>query len=237
MSGWDFPTQYGLVGLSLVLAWTQWCAPARLREFVLQYGRTASRSPYRWLYVPKSWFSHFYFYSFVLCIVGIRHQYPRVSVPGILMTLQSLRRWVECLLQPPSSARMLVAHYGLGVFYYTILNHAVWVRQCRMVSMEQLWCAVFLYAVGAIVQTVCHAQLRRLKKYSPPPWKKMIAPHYTSEIVLYIGMALACPNPTMIANIPFVCLELFVAGKSSQEWYRQKFGSDVPVWILMPYVI
>ena len=71
-----------------------------------------------------------------------------------------------------------------------------------------------------------------------------MCPHYTSECVIYIAIAIvAAPkgqlvNKTILAGLGFVVSNLAVTADSTRKFYLEKFGVDnlKGRWRMVPYV-
>ncbi len=104
-----------------------------------------------------------------------------------------------------------------------------------------------LFITGSIAQNYCHVYLASLKKYSVPQGKmftSIISPHYTSECVIYLGIAIvAAPigqilNKSIAVALFFEVINLGITAESTREWYGQRFGPESVQgrWRMFPYV-
>jgi 3-oxo-5-alpha-steroid 4-dehydrogenase 3 len=104
---------------------------------------------------------------------------------------------------------------------------------------------LFLLASG--LQNDCHKHLASLKKYSLPQrglFKQIVCPHYTSECLIYVALAIiAAPpgqalNKTVLAGLGFVVSNLGVTADSTKKWYIEKFGAEnvESRWKMIPYL-
>lgn len=104
-----------------------------------------------------------------------------------------------------------------------------------------------LFLLGSIAQNTCHTYLASLKKYSLPEeglFRGIISPHYTSECVIYLGLAIAGAPPgqplnkTIATVLFFEAINLGITAESTREWYSEKFGakSIEGRWRIFPYV-
>lgn len=107
--------------------------------------------------------------------------------------------------------------------------------------------AVPLFVLASIAQHESHVHLASLKKYTLPHhylFRRVVCPHYTSECVVYIAIAIVAAPPgqvlnrTVLAGIGFVASNLGVTADSTRKWYAEKFGADQLVgrWRMVPYV-
>ena len=95
--------------------------------------------------------------------------------------------------------------------------------------------AVPIFILASGVQHDCHEYLASLKKYTLPQhpmFRMVVCPHYTSECVIYIAIAIvAAPkgqlvNKTILAGLGFVVSNLAVTADSTRKFYLEKFGVD-----------
>jgi 3-oxo-5-alpha-steroid 4-dehydrogenase 3 len=104
---------------------------------------------------------------------------------------------------------------------------------------------LFLY--GSIAQHSCHTYLASLKKYSLPQgrlFRSIISPHYTSECLIYLGLAIVgAPrgqllNKTIATALFFEVINLGITAETTRVWYSEKFGakSIEGRWRMIPYV-
>jgi len=105
--------------------------------------------------VPHCWFLHFYVVSTLSSLFWL-WQYvsgtalllrivtasgsprqtgmslKRVHLLWFMMAVQGVRRLYESIaFSKPSSSKMWVAHYLIGIMFYLITNVAIWVEGCR----------------------------------------------------------------------------------------------------------
>lgn len=108
------------------------------------------------------------------------------------------------------------------------------VKITNVPSMRTFICfPLFLLASG--LQHDCHYYLSSLEKYTVPAhplFNKIVSPHYTTECIIYLSLALlAAPsgeliNKTLLSCLAFVAVNLGVTAGTSKEWYKQKFGEE-----------
>ena len=67
-------------------------------------------------------------------------------------------------------------------------------------------------------------------------FERLSCPHYTSELLVYFGLALLLQRPA--GALPLLCsaLNLGFTARQTHAWYRRKF-EDYPAerWALIPY--
>ena len=107
--------------------------------------------------------------------------------------------------------------------------------------------AVPLFLMASGIQHESHKHLASLKKYTLPKnrfFQSVVCPHYTSECLIYIAIAIAAApkgqmvNRTVLAGLSFVVSNLGVTADSTRKWYVQKFGEEKlrDRWRMVPYV-
>jgi 3-oxo-5-alpha-steroid 4-dehydrogenase 3 len=107
--------------------------------------------------------------------------------------------------------------------------------------------AIAIFVFGSLVQHDCHQYLFGLKKYTLPDYRyfqKIVCPHYTSELLIYLGIAIgAAPvgeplNKTIAMALFFEVVNLGVTAESTREWYSKKFGQNSVQgrWRMIPYL-
>jgi len=104
-----------------------------------------------------------------------------------------------------------------------------------------------LFLLASVVQYKCHKHLASLKKYTLPEhpfFQATVCPHYTSECLIYVAIAIAAApgdrllNRTVLAGLGFVVSNLGVTADSTRKWYVEKFGKEKLEgrWRMVPYV-
>jgi len=104
---------------------------------------------------------------------------------------------------------------------------------------------IFLLASG--IQHDCHEYLASLEKYTLPQhpmFQAIVCPHYTSECLIYIAIAIAAApegsffNRTMLSGLLFIFLNLAVTADSTRKWSVEKFGAEKLKnrWRMVPYI-
>ena len=107
--------------------------------------------------------------------------------------------------------------------------------------------AVPIFILASGIQHDCHVYLASLKKYTLPetPWFRLIVcPHYTSECLIYLAMAIVSApegrfmNITVLAGLGFVVSNLAVTADSTRRWSIEMFGAQKLEgrWRMLPYV-
>lgn len=95
--------------------------------------------------------------------------------------------------------------------------------------------SALLFVLASWFQHDCHVYLGGLKKYTLPEqgmFKKVVCPHYTSECLIYVALAIvAAPqgqmfNRTILAGLGFVASNLAVTADSTKKWYAERFGAE-----------
>ncbi|KFY23945.1 hypothetical protein V493_05550 [Pseudogymnoascus sp. VKM F-4281 (FW-2241)] len=187
----------------------------------------------------------------------------QVVLVWALMAIQGSRRLYECIaLAKPSTSKMGAAPYLVGLVFYLAMGVVVWVEGipsilANDISFQSLATmiqpsvktiiGVPLFILGSIAQNTCHTYLASLKKYSLPEeglFRGIISPHYTSECVIYLGLAIvgAPPgqplNKTIATVLFFEVINLSITAESTRVWYGEKFGakSIEGRWRIFPYV-
>ncbi|KAH8595811.1 3-oxo-5-alpha-steroid 4-dehydrogenase-like protein [Bisporella sp. PMI_857] len=186
----------------------------------------------------------------------------QVLLAWTLMTVQGIRRLYECIvLTKPSQSKMWVGIWLIGMLYYIFIGISVWIEgaatlkklelptdivKFSTLSMKSIvGIAIFIAASSA--QHMCHVYLAGLRKYTLPQsrmFRMVLSPHYTSECLIYLAMAVtAAPegrliNKTMLAGLGFVVSNLAVTADATKKWYEGKFGIETLKgrWRMVPYV-
>ncbi|KAI5370213.1 Putative 3-oxo-5-alpha-steroid 4-dehydrogenase, polyprenol reductase [Septoria linicola] len=182
----------------------------------------------------------------------------QVQVAWLVMFAQGSRRLYECTsLSRPSASQMWVGHWALGVLFYVCTNIALWAQaiptlQNHAFSLQDLkfagpslrsFVGILIFMLASGLQHDCHAYLASLKS-SPkdgtttykmpehPAWNLSLTPHYFSECLIYLALALvAAPtgqlvNGTLLCALIFVVVNLGVTAHGTEKWYTQKFGTQ-----------
>jgi len=113
--------------------------------------------------------------------------------------------------------------------------------------------ALALFVTGQVVQAWVHYKLAIVRSGLPPgtyvlpkggPFEWVACPHYTAEIISYVGLALPCllqpASPvhaaSILAVLGFVVGNLSVSALGHLAWYRAKFQTP-PHWkAVFPFV-
>jgi len=107
--------------------------------------------------------------------------------------------------------------------------------------------AVPIFILASGIQHDCHEYLAGLKKYTLPEspyFKLIVCPHYTSECLVYVALAIVSApeghimNRTVLAGLGFVVSNLAVTADSTRNWYVAKFGTEKLKgrWRMVPYI-
>jgi 3-oxo-5-alpha-steroid 4-dehydrogenase 3 / polyprenol reductase len=136
----------------------------------------------------------------------------------------------------------------IGVHISALLRETrptIWDIGLARPSIRSLLCiSGFLFASG--IQHDCHRYLASLEKYTLPElpmFQLFICPHYTTECIIYLCMAIqAAPegsllNTTIFTALIFVTVNLGITAELSREWYALKFGEEKIKgrWRMIPY--
>ncbi|CAD6442964.1 b6018af8-a052-4748-8d21-04c424f847d4 [Sclerotinia trifoliorum] len=186
----------------------------------------------------------------------------QIALAWGFMALQGSRRLYESFtLTKPSQSKMWIGLLVVGVAYYIFMGISVWIEGIATLNAIEnpldlieiskpslkTSVAVPLFVIASVIQHECHKHLASLKKYtlpSHPFFRNIVCPHYTSECLLYIAIAIvAAPqgqtlNRTVLAGLCFVISNLGVTADSTRKWYVAKFGIDnlKGRWRMLPYV-
>ena len=236
--------------------------------------------------VPHDYFKHFYvvsvlsssfwLYQIITKGAAVRLFCPRkhhgdnlksMSVDQIILTwslmlIQGVRRLIEStLLTKPSTSKMWIGHWILGMAFYVAMGMAVWIEGASQLIDDGsittqisfsapslrtiLSIPIFILASG--VQHDCHTYLASLPKYTlpiHPIFNTLVCPHYTAECLIYLSMALlsapsgAWINRTIFSAFIFTTVNLSITASSTKEWYEKKFGKENVAhrWTMLPGV-
>ncbi|KAL4953412.1 hypothetical protein BDW69DRAFT_4813 [Aspergillus filifer] len=180
-----------------------------------------------------------------------------------LMLIQGVRRLHECLsFSKPSSSKMWFVHWLAGLGFYLAVAVAVWIEGAGTIQSYKpslhdfnltsrfsvrtlISLPMFIIASG--LQHDCHHYLFSLEKYTLPAhpmFSYILCPHYTSECIIYLSLALlGAPlgetfNKTLLSAVFFVAVNLGITASTTRTWYMQKFG-DAAVkgkWNMIPFI-
>ncbi|TGO40788.1 hypothetical protein BHYA_0031g00100 [Botrytis hyacinthi] len=186
----------------------------------------------------------------------------QVTLTWTLMALQGSRRVYESLtLTKPSQSKMWVGLWAIGIAYYLFMGISIWIEGIAILDATtnplgsidiskpslKTCVAVPLFVIASVCQHDCHKHLASLKKYTLPSnlfFRHIVCPHYTSECLLYIAIAIAAApqgqflNRTILTGLCFVISNLGVTADSTRKWYAAKFGVDSVKgrWRMIPYL-
>ncbi|CAN6632438.1 polyprenol reductase [Trichomonascus vanleenenianus] len=218
---------------------------------LLYYGKVQSSKPASaklWitsLGVPKSWFTHFYIVSTVLCL-ALWIYFRLLDVVLTVRSIHSVRRLVECLVfqrGSSRSSRIQLPHYVVGIGFYIVQAGTVWAHlTSRIEAVVAPWARVILslciIATASMYQLQCHRHLASLRKYSLPTWglfKRVACPHYLCEIALYMGFWMLDATPVTALSLLWVIVNLGASAEQTRDYYRHKFDNSPP-YALIPGV-
>ncbi|KAL4985583.1 hypothetical protein BDW68DRAFT_189581 [Aspergillus falconensis] len=187
----------------------------------------------------------------------------QVMLCWCLLLIQGVRRLHECLsFSKPSSSTMWCVHWFAGLGFYLAVAVAVWIEGAGTVLTHRLSLDDFsltsrfsgrtllslpIFLIASGVQHDCHHYLFSLKKYTLPThpmFSWILCPHYTTECIIYLSLALlAAPkgeivNKTLLSAVFFVAVNLGVTASTTRQWYRQKFGEAAVQgkWNMIPLI-
>jgi 3-oxo-5-alpha-steroid 4-dehydrogenase len=188
---------------------------------------------------------------------------PSLTLFLCLMEIQTLRRLGECLWVHDFSGRRRASFFAtvFAWIFYPFLVATVALDLDERGSMgvsPQLGLGLVIFALGSWAQHQCHRALAALRSrddhragatgrtsrgsYVLPngPWFQFVScPHYTAELVLYVGLFLAVGD-SVSARLVFSFMAVFLGSSAfhTHAWYRQKFRSSFPVGrkALIPFV-
>jgi len=209
--------------------------------------------------VPHSWFVHFYIVSVLSSIAcfSISHSGSQsnfldlATFSSILMLVQGTRRLLECLfVTKPSSSRMWIGHYAIGLAFYIVTNIAIRIEACRedqpktrplsdrWLLLVGFWTpktliCTWLFFYSSFKQNQYHRYLASLPKYTVPDepiFRTTIAPHYLAECGIYLSLVLlqtpgdqGRSNCSLLCAFVFVIVNLGVTADETKKWMTAKF--------------
>lgn len=157
---------------------------------------------------------------------------------GVVVWVEGIRKKDACL-----------PHINLLILKASILANDISFQSLATMIQPSIKTAIGLplFLLGSIAQHGCHTYLASLKKYSLPNeglFRGIISPHYTSECVIYLGLAIAGAPPgqplnkTIATVIFFEAINLGITAEFTRTWYSEKFGakSIEGRWRIFPYV-
>ena len=188
-------------------------------------------------------------YFSVMDVVGSPHGNKLVVLS--LFGLHSLRRLYECVFVFKFGAsRMHLAGYVVGVVYYVAVPLTLW-HEAGDGAFPQ-WkvrtlCGLSLFFCGNLLQSYFHRVLsgssgnavdsvvvekeNGKRRYIFPRgfgFDHVSCPHYSAEIVLYIGLICLIPNsPAILALFVWVVINLSVVAGKSHSWYEITFPEQM----------
>jgi 3-oxo-5-alpha-steroid 4-dehydrogenase 3 len=157
---------------------------------------------------------------------------------GVVVWVEGIRKIDACLPH----------HISLLIVKASILANDISFQSLATMIQPSVKTAIGvpLFLLGSIAQNTCHTYLASLKKYSLPEeglFRGIISPHYTSECVIYLGLAIAGAPPgqplnkTIATVVFFEAINLGITAESTRAWYSEKFGakSIEGRWRIFPY--
>lgn len=238
----------------------------RLR-FLLKYGKTLTGSHSNgWLsiYVPKSFFTHFYVIDLIFSIVNILALFrSRQIVSGqvssniwampisrtqfetviVMMLIQSSRRLYECFFVSKfaKTAKIHLFHYLAGWFFYVTVNLlpllGFELGYNEITDIKLLPLALFGFA--SIDQWQNHHYLSTLVKYTLPNkglFHFVSCAHYFDEILIYLSYFLVLRNGSAFIVLLWVIINLSVSANQSWLFYKSKFTTGKHYWRIIPFI-
>ena len=109
-------------------------------------------------------------------------------------------------------------------------------------------CGIALFMTCSVWQFHAHSILASLRSskikptYKTPPcssllFRLFLTPHYTTEILIYLAMALLSRNWTLLTASIWTITKLAVTSGETREWARKKFkGEEWGRWNLIPFL-
>ncbi|KAF2224279.1 hypothetical protein BDZ85DRAFT_195582 [Elsinoe ampelina] len=234
--------------------------------------------------VPHSWFASFYvistlssaFWAYQIVFKGtalniIADLSPdtdrsmtlrQIVVVSAMMFAQGARRLYESIeFAKPSSSKMFVGHWIMGLWFYVTIGVAVWIEgvsTLRQADIEmkhfqfvpptpRTFVASVIFILASGTQVDCHGYLSSLKRYGVPQhptFQSFVCPHYFAECLIYLSMAIqaapkgALVNRTILCALVFVGVNLGVTADGTKKWYEKRFGpqSVEGKWRMIPYL-
>jgi 3-oxo-5-alpha-steroid 4-dehydrogenase 3 / polyprenol reductase len=188
-----------------------------------------------------------------------------------LMLLHSARRLYENLLVavPNPKSVMWIGHFAAGLVFYLFVHLAITVeylpllyRSPRVIPKDspeddpqpgaysgmRMGILLILFVAASIWQNRYHTYLAGLRKYTLPTAygaRRIVAPHYTAECLLYLSLSIisapdARLNVTMMCVLVFVVMNLGTTADSTRVWMLSKFRDQSANiesrWRLLPGV-
>ncbi|KAF2668512.1 hypothetical protein BT63DRAFT_479920 [Microthyrium microscopicum] len=203
--------------------------------------------------VPHAWFTHFYILATITTTLTLHQSIttgpllPALNLPhhqlslaplGIFL-LHVLRRLYESItLTRPSTSRMWIGHYVMGLLHYTLAPIALIADPAPSADLLYILpfaLALLAFSIAQHKQHVYLASLPRGPDYILPnggAFSKALAPHYGCEVGIYVcllGMRLSGGgwDWTVASMLGFVVINLGVSVRETRRVYRERFGDVV----------
>lgn len=202
-------------------------------------------------------FTAFYIIGLGMCAaITLCFQSVPFSVLG-LYTIHVTRRLLESLFvhKWSSSERMrwYTALAGTSFYVVTPLSLALSYNTTLRLSTLRLCVCVVLFLTANVLQYKVHKSLAALRPdtvtesgrryYFCPPFRYILFPHYSLEVVLYSSLALMSPlEPLPWCITLWTLCNLGITASEQRKWYERNLlthaGDEVrlPKWNLVPFV-
>lgn len=204
------------------------------------------------VFVPQKWFSHFYAIGCLsnACMLSAVYVASRDAagednsaslVLLVAFQLHLVRRLVEtvCMMRYPKEATMHVMAYAFGMSYYVVVPFTLYLASRTAACTPALYAGMVVFCVGSLIQWHSHYLLSILgsknsNKYVIPQgglFALVSCPHYFGEVVIYLGLGIACGIDTdsdqLLKWYPFVwvAVNLTLAARMTHKWYLGRFPS------------
>lgn len=216
------------------------------------------------LQVKRSLFIHFYILSSFFSGLNSYLEYKyrsesevRITISNLFL-IHSVRRLIETYLQNKKNKKttyMNISHYLVGIWLYANVNYLQFYQKVlplmtkpktrtKTATSSTEYLLVGLFLVLQYLQTLHHAHLRALVKYTVPYkylFKKVFSAHYFIEILIYLNLVIL-DDFSIITVFPFVwtVINLTVSAQNTQKWYLRRFkikNSENSKKSIIPYAI
>ena len=190
-------------------------------------------TPLRYLFiaVPKRWFAHFYVAGFGINSLILLLKYPG-SVVSLLYQLHLGRRVFESFyIERHSNAKMLLAHYLIGITFYFVTTFNLVVSPVNE-DVIYLLIGIAFFMAGQWIQHDAHQTLAALRssetaqEYALPmrSWfQHSSSPHYFAEMLIYAGICMSTWNLGTFLCLIWVVINLGIMAHRSHTYYLQTF--------------
>lgn len=194
----------------------------------------------------------------ISCILLLAHSIRRCYETMTVMGQNPFRRHQSSQnSQPSKRATMQLPHFIVGLIFYSCINFTQYIGLRIGGSRShglKLLAGILLFTLGSYFQWVSHLHISSLQKYSLPTYPSPVSlknspryvklanllvdppslfglvacPHYTSELAIYIGIALASPSKIGIfssvqwAILGWILINLGVSAEQTKKWYSEQ---------------